>query len=450
MLSHCVTTYTDATHKYTKIMTSSSSVNEIDSLLLVREAKGLRFIVFFRLFAVVFLVSVNMFVAKSLFELISVCILTLIIIFSSIWFLKLLHEFRLLRTVGIVGALSDCLILASLPPIWHASLGGDIIPLMWLLKVPTHLTMAFSFVILNCFAARALYPLIVIAGTCIIRVGLFFYAMTDMRTIFTEDFVANALGATVSPVIYFIGLMIFATSGLALALFTWQVRKTITEAVLLERTTQQLKRYFSPNIFPAIAGANSESIGKGKRQSVAIMFADIRDFTSMSERMQPEDVVEFLSDYHARMTTCIFAFGGTLDKFIGDGIMATFGTPEPSSDDALKAVQAGLMMKRVLISLNEERRGKQLPALRQGIGIHFGEVVAGNIGSEDRLEYTVIGDAVNFASRIEGACKDLGEDFLVSSAVVERASTNVLYTDVGEVQLKGKADATRLYAVRSV
>jgi adenylate cyclase len=431
-------------------MTSSSSVNDIDTLLIVREAKGLRFIIFFRLLAVVMLVSANMFVAKSLFEFISVGILTLIIIFSSIWFLKLLQERRLLRTVGVVGALSDCLILALLPPIWYTSLGGDAIPTMFMLKVPTHLAMAFSFTILNCFAARALYPLMIVAGTLIIRVALFIYAAGDIRTIYTEDFVGNALGATVSPVIYFVGLLIFAAGGLALAIFTWQVRKTIDEAVFLERTTRQLKRYFSPNILPAIAGTKSESIGKGKRQSVAIMFADIRDFTSMSERMRPEDVVEFLSDYHARMTTCIFAFGGTLDKFIGDGIMATFGTPEPSSDDALKAVQAGLMMKRVLMDINEERLGKQLPALRQGIGIHYGEVVAGNIGSEDRLEYTVIGDAVNIASRIEGACKDLGEDFLVSSAVVEHANTNVLYTDVGEVKLKGKADATRLYAVRSV
>jgi adenylate cyclase len=234
-----------------------------------------------------------------------------------------------------------------------------------------------------------------------------------------------------------------------------QVRATIVEAVTLERTTRQLRRYFSPNIFPTIAETGGAALNKGKRHCVAVMFADIRDFTAMSETMPPEEVVAFLTDYHARMTASIFAFGGTLDKFIGDGIMATFGTPEPASDDVLRAVRAGLAMKRALDELNAERARKQLPALRQGIGIHYGEVIVGNIGSQERMEYTVIGDTVNLASRIEGACKGLHKDFLVSAAVMEHLNgasdkqDDITYTDVGEVLLKGKTEAVRLYAVNS-
>jgi adenylate cyclase len=428
----------------------TSQIQDISILLLEREVKGLRLIVAFRLLAVIIMVGIHFFVGKSFFEKFSVAALTLLVVTSGIYFFYLLSKRKFVQGIGVSGAILDCIILAVLPFIWYESVGGSTIPASYMLKTPNHLTMAFGFVIINCFAARALYPLILTVGVTVGRILMYIYAANDPRTVFSEDFLSFTFGATVSPNFYFTGLMIFVLTGLGAALFTYQVRKTIVEAVLLERTTRQLKRYFSPNIFPTIANAGGEILSKGKRCRVAIMFADIRDFTSISETMPPEDVVDFLSDYHARMTTSIFAFGGTLDKFMGDGIMATFGTPAPSPDDALRAVQAGLAMKQALAELNLERSQKHLPALRQGIGIHYGEVIVGNIGSEERLEYTVIGDSVNLASRIEGACKELGKDFLISDAVLHYLNDSISTIDMGDVMVKGKTEAVRLYAVSAV
>jgi adenylate cyclase len=316
-----------------------------------------------------------------------------------------------------------------------------------MLKSPTHLAMAFSFVIINCFAARALYPLIITVSVALTKIAIFFYAAADPRVVFSENFVRSAFEKAVSLNFYFTPILIFVLSGLLLSLFLLQARRTIVEAVTLERATQQLRRYFSPNIFTTVAGLESTTLEKGKRSPVAVLFADIRGFTAMSETTPPEEVVEFLSAYHARMTACIFTFGGTLDKFIGDGIMATFGTPHPLPDDADRAVQAGLAMKRELIAFNQERAARGLAPIGQGIGIHFGEAVVGNIGSEERLEYTAIGDVVNLASRIEGSCKALGEEFVISEALATRLTTSVRLKNLGKTPLRGKTEPVQLFAV---
>ena len=147
------------------------------------------------------------------------------------------------------------------------------------------------------------------------------------------------------------------------------------------------------------------------------------------------------------MVSIVFAYGGTLDKFTGDGIMATFGTPETKPDDVERAVQTGIAMKRSLQQLNQDRIAGGLAPIRQGIGIHYGEVVVGNIGTEERLEYTVIGDTVNAASRIESACKDLNEDFIISEAVCDNIPDTIQVRRLKEIAVKGKAEPLRVYAV---
>ena len=147
------------------------------------------------------------------------------------------------------------------------------------------------------------------------------------------------------------------------------------------------------------------------------------------------------------MVEVVFGFGGTIDKFIGDAIMVTFGTPDPSDDDAERSVRAGLAMNTALAELNADRECRGLAKIRHGIGIHFGSVIAGNIGTEDRLEYTVIGDTVNVASRIQDACKSVGKAFLISDAVKTRLPPDIEVQPLPEQRVKGRQAPVQIYAV---
>ncbi|HNJ04949.1 MAG TPA: adenylate/guanylate cyclase domain-containing protein, partial [Leptospiraceae bacterium] len=196
--------------------------------------------------------------------------------------------------------------------------------------------------------------------------------------------------------------------------------------------------------------STDSNLSPGVRQRVTILFMDIRNFTKMSEGMDSADLAAFLTDFRDRMIAAIFEHGGTIDKFVGDAIMATFGTPRPSPVaglDARNAVQAGLAMKRALADLNRDRERKGLPLIGIGIGIHTGEVFCGTIGSEGRVEYTVIGDAVNTASRIESMCKFLKVDFLISEAVFEDQQGAVRTVKMPLVRVMGKEFPVATYQV---
>ena len=183
--------------------------------------------------------------------------------------------------------------------------------------------------------------------------------------------------------------------------------------------------------------------GDARTQEVAVMFCDIRDFTGITEKMPPAEVVRFLSQYHALMVEVIFAF-------IGDAIMVTFGTPDPSADDAERSVRAALAMNTALTELNTDRERRGLSAIRHGIGIHFGPVIAGNIGTEDRLEYTVIGDTVNVARRIQDACKSVGEGQLISDAVQQRLPPDIAVSPLPERHVKGRQAPVQIYVVNGL
>ncbi len=355
-------------------------------LLLVREVKGLKFISYFRLFFVFANISITMVVGKSLMERVVVGLISIISFLVTFYFIYLLKQKRNLSFIGIMSAILDVCLLACLPYIWHESVGGDSVPRTYMLKAQTYVSMYFAILIIHSFTIRPMYPLIITGGVTSSSILLFFYAKQDSRMIISSDFVTHMLGNTVSAEFYFSTLLTFVLSGLILAFFTYQSRKLIYEAVTLEKAKMQVSRYFSPNVFDKITTADDSMLSSsGRKQEVAVMFTDIRDFTTLSETIKPEEVVELLKEYHAKMVNIIFENGGTLDKFIGDGIMATFGTPDPKPDDAYRAVVAGTQMKKALAELNIERKKKGLIELRQGIGIHFGSVIAGNIGTENRM-----------------------------------------------------------------
>ncbi len=185
----------------------------------------------------------------------------------------------------------------------------------------------------------------------------------------------------------------------------------------------------------------------GEILEVTVLFTDIRSFTSISEKMDPQSLVGLLNEYFTDMVGIVMQEGGVVDKYIGDAIMAVFGAPVPKPDDAVNAVRAAVRMRQALETLNVRLEARGIPRLRTGIGIHTGEVVAGNIGSEKRMEYTVIGDTVNLASRLESNTKELGVNVLISEDTYARTKDAIIAKAVREITVKGRKQPVMTYEV---
>ena len=206
-------------------------------------------------------------------------------------------------------------------------------------------------------------------------------------------------------------------------------------------------KYVAPTVMEKILhdGMNAEQ-GKGfrlngERRTVTILMSDIRDFTKRTEESSAEAIVDVLNRYLECMVSVVERYDGTVDKYIGDALMVLFGAPLAKEDDPDRAVQAAFTMRSELARLNEEMKRSskvKFPPIRIGIGIHTGEVVAGSVGSANRLEYTVIGDAVNLASRIEGLTKQFKTDILVSEATVSVLKGNYPLARLRRTKVKGK------------
>ncbi len=204
-------------------------------------------------------------------------------------------------------------------------------------------------------------------------------------------------------------------------------------------------KYMTQSVMDHVMGGKVE-LG-GELLTVTLLFSDIRSFTSISETMSAQELVKLLNEYFTEMVAVVMEEGGVVDKYIGDAIMAVFGAPVPKADDAPRAVRAAVRMRHALAVLNEKLVARGVAPIKTGIGLHRGEVVAGNIGSEARMEYTVIGDAVNLASRLETSTKELGTDVLISD------DTNALLGDefetraVREITVKGRVKPVMVYEV---
>jgi len=231
----------------------------------------------------------------------------------------------------------------------------------------------------------------------------------------------------------------FVLVAAALAAFVWRVRKLAYASVTAERARTNLARFFSPNIVAELS-SHDEPLRTGRRQDIAIMFADIVGFTQLAEDRSPDQVLELLRDVHGIAARQVFAHGGTLDKYLGDGVMATFGTPETADDDADRALACARAILGDLVRLNERRPGNPI---HLGIGLHYGEVVLGDIGGEERLEYTVIGDTVNVASRLERLTREIGQPLVVSDALCARLRDTTLRNGLAQgepAQLRGREE----------
>jgi adenylate cyclase len=208
------------------------------------------------------------------------------------------------------------------------------------------------------------------------------------------------------------------------------------------------ERYFAPNIAAEIAQQEAVVPLGGDRRPITILFSDIRGFTSMAESMGPDAIAQLLTEYFSDMVEIIFEHGGTLDKFVGDAIMALWGAPIAHADDADRALRAAVAMQRGVARLNQQWALDGRPEIGVGIGINYGEVFAGNIGSHRRLEYTVIGDAVNVANRL---CSEAGPgEILVSEALCQVVKDNADYEYLPAMALRGRTRSVQVYRVKGV
>jgi len=259
------------------------------------------------------------------------------------------------------------------------------------------------------------------------------------------------------------GAFDFVTKPVDLADLEITIRKTLDEIGKLrkiegqraaaERARNNLSRYFSPNLVEMLA-ARDEPLGAVRRQTVAVLFADVVGFTSMAEQMMPEAVVSMLREYHERMTAPIFACGGTIDKYIGDEIFAVFGVPEATVEDAANALKCADMMLMALECWNDEREARGEPRLAIGIGLNYGPAVLGDVGSEHSFSFTVIGDTVNTASRLQRLTRSLETPLVVGDALVEAVHSGGSNTaaalvsrlhDRGEQALRGRTGAVKIW-----
>jgi adenylate cyclase len=216
-------------------------------------------------------------------------------------------------------------------------------------------------------------------------------------------------------------IIVFLIVAMTLALAVRRSNALLISHAGLERERANLARYFSPNVVNELSG-NDEPLTRVRTQDVAVLFADIVGFTAYTDGRDPNEVIDTLRQFHERMEREVFQHGGTLDKYLGDGLMATFGTPFAGDSDALNALRCARGMIASIAELNRERIDRGEPPIQVSVGLHYGQVVLGDIGL-NRLEFAVIGTTVNAASRLEALTREFGCAIVVSDALVQQART---------------------------
>jgi adenylate cyclase len=217
------------------------------------------------------------------------------------------------------------------------------------------------------------------------------------------------------------------------------------------RLRQMFGKYVSDEVVEKLLAIGHRPDLEGESLEVTILFSDIRNFTTISEKLNAREVVEMLNAFFGRVCEPILKEGGTVDKFIGDSIMAVFGSPVPYKDHAQRAIRAALAMKKEALEfrswMHQHFAGVDLPEFAIGIGLHTGEAVIGSIGSTKRMEFTAIGDTVNITSRLEGLTKELDWAIIASGATISAAGRGVLTDRQEKVLLKGREEYVEIFEV---
>ena len=213
-----------------------------------------------------------------------------------------------------------------------------------------------------------------------------------------------------------------------------------------KRMKSTMSRYMDADLADQLLESGAEDLG-GKQSVATVLFSDIRSFTTLTEKLGPQGTVSFLNEYFTIMVDCIQDEGGMLDKFIGDAMMVIFGTPFAHDDDPDRAVRAAINMLVQLSEFNQRRKQQGMMAVDHGLGLNTGEIVSGNIGSPKRMDYTVIGDGVNLAARLESACKKYGVHILISEYTFGSLKATYRTRQIDRVIVKGKTEPVGVYEV---
>lgn len=233
----------------------------------------------------------------------------------------------------------------------------------------------------------------------------------------------------------------------AIAIENARLFDEVAESREAERRVRQIfQKYVPADVVRA--ALNLKDGGRlSAKLTATVLFSDIRGFTSISEKLPPEEVVGFLNDYLQRMVDIVFDEGGIVDKFIGDSVMAVFGAPVPKPDDAVRAVRAALRMIDEVSRFNEQQRRKGGVEVDVGVGLHTGTLIAGNIGSDRKMEYTVIGDTVNVANRVESLNQKMRTNVLISQECYKATGDVFAVRELPRMHVKGKAEPLQVYEV---
>jgi len=230
-----------------------------------------------------------------------------------------------------------------------------------------------------------------------------------------------------------------------------QIKNYAFQAVLAQKKESRIRNIFQKYVPQELIDQffrNPESMLVGDNRVLSVLFSDIRSFTTISEGMRPDELVNSLNRYFSVMVDIIMAHGGIVDKYIGDAIMAFFGAPVRHEDDAFQSVLAGLEMADAVKVFNQEQISLGKPPFRIGVGINYGVVTVGNIGTEKKMDYTVIGDMVNLASRLEGLTKTYHQEMLIAESLFMKVKDKVSWRFLDTVAVKGKTRGVKIYTVK--
>lgn len=241
-------------------------------------------------------------------------------------------------------------------------------------------------------------------------------------------------------------VLVFGVLASIVAFLVRQVERLVRAAADEQSARSRMQRYFSPSVAEHILESGSGGV-RSEHRVITVLVADIRGFTTLAAGAEADVVVGWLDAWLEAMVAVVFRNGGTLDKFLGDGILAWFGAPGEQPDHAERAVRCALQMQVALAEVNRVRAAQGLPALQIGIGLHTGRALVGDIGPETRREYTAIGDAVNVASRVEGLSKVVGVSVLVSGATRAVAGEDFAWKQLPPQRIRGKDEPVEVWSV---